>query len=92
MRNRDKDKGKRRSCAGPSGVLLSQEPRQKIIDVDTACQMLQIAMPESEPHVQPFAEFLQAQKEYKAINMDQWTSFLRFTEEVCPSARTSLAC
>ena len=71
----------------PVGWRCAQEPRQKIIDVDTACQMLQIAMPESEPHVQPFTHFLQAQKEYKAINMDQWTSFLRFTEEVSLSCK-----
>lgn len=27
-------------------------------------------------------EFLQEQKEYKALNLDQWTAFLRFCNEV----------
>ncbi len=39
-------------------------------------------MPASEPHLEPFAAFLQEQKEYKTMNMDQWTSFQRFAEEV----------
>ncbi|CAL8462542.1 g2075 [Coccomyxa elongata] len=60
------------------------EPRQKIIDIETAVQMLSIAMPPSEPHLAPFISFLQTQKEYKAINLDQWTSFQRFAEEVKP--------
>ena len=60
----------------------AQEPRQKILDVETAVQMLHIAMPPSEPHLRPFCEFLEAQSEYRAINLDQWTGFLRFTEEV----------
>ncbi len=59
-----------------------QEPRQKILDIETAVQMLSIAMPPSEPHLAPFISFLQTQKEYKAINLDQWTSFQRFAEEV----------
>lgn len=62
--------------------ISAQEPRQKIIDIDTAVQMLPIAMPPSEPHLEPFAAFLQEQKEYKTINLDQWTGFQRFTEEV----------
>ncbi len=44
--------------------------------------MLAIAMPPSEPHLAPFTSFLQAQQEYKAVNLDQWTSFQRFAEEV----------
>ena len=68
----------------PTDVLscCMQEPRQKIIDIETAVQMLSIAMPPSEPHLAPFISFLQVQHEYKAINLDQWTSFQRFAEEV----------
>ena len=58
-----------------------QEPRQKIIDVETAAQMLQLTMPH-EPHLPGFTQFLQDQTEYKAINQDQWTSFYRFAQEV----------
>ena len=58
-----------------------QEPMQKLIDVPTACQMLQIVMP-AEPLQPLFVDFLQAQTEYKVVNFDQWTSFLRFTQDV----------
>ena len=34
-------------------------------------------------HVETFKRYLQSQKDYKLINKDQWTSFLRFSEEVC---------
>ena len=61
--------------------MLLQEPRQKIIDVDTAVQMLQLTMPH-DPHTPGFTQFLQAQTEYKSINQDQWTSFWRFAQEV----------
>ena len=54
---------------------------QKLIDVPTACQMLQIVMP-AEPLQPLFVDFLQAQTEYKVVNFDQWTSFLRFTQDV----------
>ncbi len=60
---------------------LVQEPTQKLIDIDTAVQMLTIVMP-SEPLQPPFCDFLQQQTEYKVVNFDQWTSFLRFTQDV----------
>jgi Cullin binding len=58
-----------------------QEPSQKLIDIPTACQMLQIVMPH-EPLQPLFVDFLQQQAEYKVVNFDQWTSFLRFTQDV----------
>ena len=60
---------------------LAQETSQKIIDLDTAIQMLSLTMPTS-PHTGPFTEFLAEQTEYKTINMDQWTGYYRFTQEV----------
>jgi hypothetical protein len=49
-------------------------------------------MPPTEPHLEPFNNFLQVQKEYRAMNLDQWSSFQRFAEEVCPrTADTSHA-
>lgn len=60
-----------------------QEPRQKIIDIDTTVQMLSIVMT-NQPHLQPFCHFLQQQTEYKFINNDQWMGFFRFNEEVGP--------
>lgn len=59
----------------------AQETSQKIIDVDTAITMLSLTMPQS-PHTALFTEYLGEQTEYKTINMDQWTGYLRFTQEV----------
>lgn len=41
-----------------------QEPGQKIIDTDTAAQMLALVLPGA-PFVEPFCEFLTEQKDYK---------------------------
>ena len=49
--------------------------------METAIQMLSVAMPNCE-HLEPFTEFLQEQTEYKTINRDQWMGFLRFTQQV----------
>eukprot|EP00897_Mesotaenium_endlicherianum_P009225 jgi/Mesen1/8330/ME000046S07719 len=59
------------------------EPRQKTLDLDTACTMLDLVMA-GRPHHQTFIQFLMGQTEYKAINLDQWTAFLRFSQEVRP--------
>mmetsp|Transcript_1084 Transcript_1084/g.3303 ORF Transcript_1084/g.3303 Transcript_1084/m.3303 type:complete len:245 (+) Transcript_1084:313-1047(+) len=59
------------------------EPSQKLIDIDTAVTMLAIVMPR-EPLMPRFCDFLKEQTEYKVINFDQWTSFLRFAQEVKP--------
>lgn len=59
------------------------EPSQKLIDIDTAVTMLSIVMPQ-DPLVPRFCKFLKQQTEYKVINFDQWTSFLRFAQEVKP--------
>ena len=67
-----------------------QETSQKIIDVDTAITMLSLTMPQS-PHTALFTEYLGEQTEYKTINMDQWTGYLRFTQEVC-EVHDILAC
>ena len=60
---------------------MLQEPRQKIIDIDTCIQMLSIVMT-NQAHLQPFIDFLQHQTEYKFINNDQWMGFYRFSLEV----------
>jgi DCN1-like protein 4/5 len=57
------------------------EPRQKTLDLESACQMLELVLG-PRAHVPSFLQFLQEQTEYKAMNMDQWTAFLRFCEEV----------
>ncbi|XP_024381583.1 uncharacterized protein [Physcomitrium patens] len=57
------------------------EPRQKTLDLETACQMLDLVLG-SRPHVGSFLHFLQEQSEYKAMNLDQWSAFLRFCDEI----------
>eukprot|EP00270_Netrium_digitus_P018296 TRINITY_DN6936_c0_g1_i1.p1 TRINITY_DN6936_c0_g1~~TRINITY_DN6936_c0_g1_i1.p1 ORF type:complete len:250 (+),score=53.42 TRINITY_DN6936_c0_g1_i1:182-931(+) len=59
------------------------EPRQKTLDLETGCTMLQLVAGDR-PHAQNFLHFLQEQTEYKAVNLDQWTAFLRFSEEMRP--------
>lgn len=70
---------------------LMQEARQKIIDIETAVQMLGLVM-EDNAHLQPFVEFLQVQTDYKTINLDQWQGFCRFVEEVGFHPLTILEC
>ncbi|XP_024365474.1 uncharacterized protein [Physcomitrium patens] len=62
------------------------EPRQKTLDLETACQMLSLVLG-SRPHVASFLRFLQEQSEYKAMNLDQWSAFLRFCDEIKPDLR-----
>lgn len=62
--------------------FLLTEPRQRIIELDTAVEMLGIAMRPDEPHLEPFCAFLQQQTEYKSVNNDQWMGFFRFCQEV----------
>ena len=60
------------------------EASQKIIDLETAGQMLSLALPEACHHKGPLLEFLAAQKEYKCVNADQWKGIGRFVREVGP--------
>ncbi len=53
-----------------------QEPGQKIIDVDTAAQMVELAMPDGR-FVRSFAQYLREQRDYKKLNEDQWLNFYR---------------
>eukprot|EP00250_Pteridium_aquilinum_P021633 c25183_g3_i1 orf=191-832(+) len=57
------------------------EPRQKTLDVETACQMLELVLGK-QPNVSSFIQFLQEQKEYKVLTLDQWSGYLRFCEEI----------
>ena len=57
------------------------DPGQKIIDVETAAEMLQIALPDGR-FVPAFCEFLTTQTDYKKLNSDQWNNFLKFSREV----------
>ncbi|XP_047939971.1 DCN1-like protein 4 isoform X2 [Salvia hispanica] len=50
------------------------EDNKKCLDIETACVLLQLVL-----GVQYQA---QSQSEYKVINMDQWTNFFRFCQEI----------
>uniref|UniRef100_A0A0C9QSF2 Defective in cullin neddylation protein n=1 Tax=Wollemia nobilis TaxID=56998 RepID=A0A0C9QSF2_9CONI len=59
------------------------EERQKSLDIESVCQLLEMVLGKRNPaQVESFVEFLKNQKEYKAINLDQWLSFLRFCDEI----------
>ncbi|XP_071742202.1 uncharacterized protein [Rutidosis leptorrhynchoides] len=59
------------------------EDKQKTLDIESACMLLDLVLgPYFRLQVDSFVEYLKIQKEYKAINMDQWTNFLRFCQEI----------
>ncbi|KAL4524828.1 hypothetical protein Ndes2526A_g06932 [Nannochloris sp. 'desiccata'] len=54
---------------------------QKILERDTAVEMLQLVLPEGR-FVSEFCEYLTFQSDYRFLNMDQWINFLKFSIEV----------
>lgn len=64
-----------------STYVYVQDPGQKIVDIETVAQMLQIVLPDGR-FVEAFCQFLTEQQDYKKINSDQWSNFLRFSREV----------
>ncbi|XP_074571000.1 uncharacterized protein LOC141827609 [Curcuma longa] len=59
------------------------EDKQKSIDIESACQLLELILgSQYRLQVDKLVEYLKSQRDYKVINMDQWTSFLRFCNEI----------
>ncbi|MFS7991349.1 putative defective-in-cullin neddylation protein [Helianthus anomalus] len=59
------------------------EDKQKNLDIETTCELLKLLLHSLyDQQVDSFIEFLKIQKEYKVINMDQWTNFYRFCQEI----------
>ncbi|KAL0797841.1 hypothetical protein Bca101_053015 [Brassica carinata] len=59
------------------------EEKQKSIDIETTCQLLDTVMGSTfRSQVDYFVEYLKIQNDYKVINMDQWTGFYRFCNEI----------
>ncbi|KAG2259643.1 hypothetical protein Bca52824_078937 [Brassica carinata] len=59
------------------------EEKQKSIDIETICQLLDIVMGSTfRAQVDYFVEYLKIQNDYKVINMDQWMGFYRFCNEI----------
>ncbi|KAL8488529.1 hypothetical protein ACS0TY_024709 [Phlomoides rotata] len=59
------------------------EDKQKCLDIETSCVLLELILKFCyQSQVDSFIKFLKIQSEYKAINMDQWTNFHRFCQEI----------
>lgn len=59
------------------------EDKQKSLDIESVCQLLELVLGKrNEVQVESLVEYLKNQKEYKAINLDQWSCFLRFCDEI----------
>ncbi|CAN8305063.1 unnamed protein product [Cochlearia groenlandica] len=59
------------------------EEKQKSIDIETICQLLDIVMGSTfRAQVDYFVEYLKIQNDYKVINMDQWMGFYRFCNQI----------
>nr|XP_043608640.1 DCN1-like protein 5 [Erigeron canadensis] len=59
------------------------EDRQKSIDVECICQLLELVLGSKFHHqVKSFVRYLKTQVDYKVINTDQWTAFYRFCNEI----------
>ncbi|KAI5659053.1 hypothetical protein M9H77_27846 [Catharanthus roseus] len=59
------------------------EDKQKCIDIESVCLLIELVLGSKyKLLVESFTEYLKSQSDYKAINKDQWISFLRFCQEV----------
>jgi len=59
------------------------EDKQKSLDIESVCQLLELVLGKrNQAQVESLVEYLKNQKEYKAINLDQWSCFLRFCDEI----------
>lgn len=59
------------------------EENQKSIDIESICELLNLVLgPEFRAQVDLFVQYLKTQTDYKVINMDQWTGFYRFCNEI----------
>ncbi|KAK1358159.1 Defective in cullin neddylation protein [Heracleum sosnowskyi] len=59
------------------------EENQKSIDIESICELLNLVLgPEFRAQVDLFVQYLKTQTDYKVLNMDQWTGFYRFCNEI----------
>jgi len=64
---------------------FAKEPDQKVLELQMAEAMLSLILGNDRfPHTQSFLTFLKTQTSYKAINLDQWMSFLEFSRTINP--------
>jgi len=62
--------------------LFAKEKDQKVLDLQTAEDMLKLVMGDRYSQTKNFLEFLHEQTSYKAINLDQWMNFLEFCKTI----------
>ncbi|CAI9285670.1 unnamed protein product [Lactuca saligna] len=59
------------------------EDKQKSLDIESVCVLLDLVLgPYFRLQIDSFCDYLKIQKEYKVVNMDQWTNFFRFCQEI----------
>ncbi|XP_065849924.1 uncharacterized protein [Euphorbia lathyris] len=59
------------------------EEKQKSVEIESICELLNIVLrPKFRSMVDSLIEYLKIQSDYKVINLDQWTNFLRFCKEI----------
>ncbi|RAL53691.1 hypothetical protein DM860_015419 [Cuscuta australis] len=59
------------------------EDKQKCLDIDSICILIDLILgSQFRAQVDSFTEYLKSQTDYKVLNMDQWTNFLRFCQEI----------
>ncbi|XP_031106305.1 DCN1-like protein 4 [Ipomoea triloba] len=59
------------------------EHNQKCIETEIVCVLLDLVLgPRFQPQVAALVEYIQVQKDYKVITMDQWLGFYRFLSEI----------
>ncbi|EDR41062.1 calcium-binding EF-hand domain-containing protein [Dictyostelium discoideum AX4] len=61
-------------------IFAKENENNKILDLESACSMLQLVLADRYPHTEKLQEFLMQQKSYKVLNMDQWLSILEFSK------------
>ncbi|KAL6549545.1 hypothetical protein OROHE_008276 [Orobanche hederae] len=59
------------------------EEKQKCLDIESTCILIDLVLGfQYQPQVDSFIKFLKIQSDYKVMNKDQWTNFLRFCQEI----------
>ncbi|KAF2073079.1 hypothetical protein CYY_005605 [Polysphondylium violaceum] len=63
-------------------IFAKENENNKILDLESACNMLSLVIGDRYPHTERLKEFLLTQKSYRVLNMDQWLSILEFSKVI----------
>lgn len=63
-------------------IFAKENENNKILDLESACNMLTLVIGDKYPHTERLKEFLLTQKSYRVLNMDQWLSILEFSKVI----------